>query len=157
MIDKTALPLHYPKYREIDSRTPMINFTGLLPRNANTSEVSVLAKAEFMNTGLSHSDRVVKGIIDVAEGRGTISPHSGYTLVLAALASAGATAAVSLAMLGVRRGYEVLIVADEDCLEEDMESVRMYGAKLLLVDSNSDCQKIAEDMVAETPSWYFVD
>ena len=77
-----------------------------------------------MNPGMSHKDRMIMNMIDVAEKAGKIKPKAGCTLVLASTGSAG----VSAAMIGAMRGYKIVIIASPICSKEKQDSIKMYGA-----------------------------
>ena len=73
-----------------------------------------MGKAEFLNPGLSHKDRIIENIIDRAEEDGLIEPHKDFTLVAASSGNTGA----SVAMIGAMRGYKVVIITNDKCSDE---------------------------------------
>lgn len=89
----------YPRYRDLIGNTPLLDLTPMMEPNVHGVSVRVLGKAEFMNPGLSHKDRIVTNIIDKAEQSGKLK--SGMTLLAASSGNTGA----SVAMIGAMRGY----------------------------------------------------
>lgn len=89
----------------------MIDLTPMAEPNKHGVSVRVLGKAEFMNPGLSHKDRIITHILNKAEQAGKIKPNSGNVLVAASSGNTGA----SLAMIGAMRGYETIIITNDKC------------------------------------------
>ena len=108
--------------------TPLVDLTAMAEPNKHGVSVKVLGKAEFLNPGLSHKDRIISHILDKAEKAGHIKPKSGNVLVAASSGNTGA----SLSMIGAMRGYKVVIITNDKCSIEKQDAIKMYGAKLLL-------------------------
>jgi len=102
--------------------------------------VRVLGKAEFMNPGLSHKDRIITNIIDKAEKAGKIK--AGDTLVAASSGNTGA----SLAMIGAMRGYKVVVITNAKYSTEKQAAIQMYGAKLLLAPEGKCFMQMEKDL-----------
>ena len=101
--------------------TPMLSlkdYTGL----------NIYAKAEFLNPGGSIKDRVGKNMIIEAEKKGKLKP--GMTIIEPTSGNTG----IGLALVGVRRGYRVIIVMPENMSEERIKLLKMYGAQIVLTD-----------------------
>jgi cysteine synthase A len=98
--------------------TPMINL-GLfgLPH--------VFAKAEYMNPGGSVKDRVARHLIDEAEREGKLRP--GMTIVEASSGNTG----IGVTMVGVQKGYRVIIVMPENMSEERRKIIRAFGGEMI--------------------------
>lgn len=99
--------------------TPMISlkdYTGL----------NIYAKAEFLNPGGSIKDRVGKNMIIEAEKKGKLKP--GMTIIEPTSGNTG----IGLALVGVRRGYRVIIVMPENMSEERKKIIKSLGAELVL-------------------------
>jgi len=82
----------------------------------------VYAKLEFLNPGGSVKDRAALGMILDAEARGLLKP--GSTIVEATAGNTG----VGLALVGVNRGYKVMLFVPEGFAEEKCILMRGFGA-----------------------------
>ena len=87
---------------------------------------SIYAKAEFLNPGGSIKDRVAKNMILEAEKDGSL--REGMTIIEPTSGNTG----IGLALVGVRRGYRVIIVMPENMSEERKKIIRSLGAELVL-------------------------
>ena len=130
MLESNFAETKYPRFCELIGNTPLIDITAMAEPNIHGVNVKVLGKAEFMNPGLSHKDRVISHIISKAEKAGKITPNSGNTLLAGSSGNTGA----SLAMIGAMRGYNVVIITNAKCSTEKMDTIKMYGAKLILAE-----------------------
>lgn len=101
-------------------RTPLLR----LRRVAPDSGAEVYAKLEFLNPGGSVKDRTALGMIIEAERRGILHPGS-----IIAEATAGNTG-VGLALVGVNRGYRVVLFVPEGFAEEKCMLMRGFGAEV---------------------------
>ncbi len=92
----------------------------------STTGLNIFAKAEFLNPGGSIKDRVAKNMIEEAERKGILKP--GMTIVEPTSGNTG----IGLALVGVRKGYKVIIVMPENMSEERKKIIRALGAELRL-------------------------
>src|ERR1700684_4287361 len=104
---------------ELVGSTPMLR----LGRIAPAAAAGLFAKLEFLNPGGSIKDRAALGMILDAEARGLL--HSGSTIIEATAGNTG----VGLALIGVNRGYKVLLFVPEGYAEEKCTLMRGFGAK----------------------------
>lgn len=88
--------------------------------------LNIYAKAEFLNPGGSIKDRVGKNMIIQAEKKGILK--SGMTIIEPTSGNTG----IGLALVGVRRGYKVIIVMPENMSEERKKIIKSLGAELVL-------------------------
>ena len=93
--------------------------------NARRNNV-ILAKLEGNNPAGSVKDRPALSMIRRAEERGEIKP--GDTLIEATSGNTG----IALAMVAAMRGYQMVLVMPENQSLERRQSMRAYGAELVL-------------------------
>src|SRR6201987_2290564 len=106
---------------ELMGNTPMLR----LRRVARPGWAAIYAKLEFLNPGGSVKDRAALGMILDAEQRGILKP--GSTIVEATAGNTG----VGLALVGVNRGYRVLLFVPEGFAEEKCILMRGFGASVI--------------------------
>ncbi len=82
-----------------------------LGRLSPAGGAQIYAKLEFLNPGGSIKDRAALGMIVDAEARGLLTP--GGTIVEATAGNTG----VGLAIIGVNRGYKVVLFVPEGFAE----------------------------------------
>lgn len=112
-------------YKVLDSfvgNTPLVK----LQRMAGSSSNSILLKLEGNNPAGSVKDRPAYSMIMRAEARGDIKP--GDTLIEATSGNTG----IALAMVAAMRGYKMLLVMPENQSIERRQSMKAYGAELVL-------------------------
>jgi cysteine synthase A len=100
--------------------TPVLELRRLPPPGSAT----LFAKLEFLNPGGSVKDRAALGMILDAESRGILHKNSVITE-----ATAGNTG-VGLALVGVNRGYRVVLFVPEGFAEEKCALMRGFGAEV---------------------------
>lgn len=103
----------------------MIGNTPLVSLEQMTG-LHIYAKAEFLNPGGSIKDRVAKNMVEQAEKSGRLKP--GMTIVEPTSGNTG----IGLSLVGVRKGYRVIIVMPENMSEERKKIIRRLGAELVL-------------------------
>lgn len=102
--------------------TPMVSLKKITGLN-------VYAKAEYLNPGGSVKDRVAKYMIEQAEARGVLKP--GMTIMEPTSGNTG----IGIALVGVQKGYRVVIVMPENMSEERKKIIRALGAELILTNA----------------------
>jgi cysteine synthase A len=105
---------------ELIGHTPMLR----LSRIAGAESAALYAKLEFLNPGGSVKDRAALGMILEAEKQGKLRP--GSTIVEATAGNTG----VGLALVGVNRGYKVVLFVPEGFAEEKCMLMRGFGARV---------------------------
>ena len=105
----------------------LIGNTPLICLNETTG-YNIFAKAEFLNPGGSIKDRIAKNMLDTAEAQGKLRP--GMTIIEPTSGNTG----IGLALVGVRKGYNVIIVMPENMSEERKKVIQALGAKLILTE-----------------------
>ena len=109
-----------------------------LPRGGN----EVLLKLEGDNPAGSVKDRPALSMIVEAEKRGEIRP--GDSLIEATSGNTG----IALAMVAAVRGYKMTLIMPANQTEERKQSMRAYGAELVLV-SREEGMEGARDLAAQ--------
>src|SRR5258707_8135236 len=99
----------------------MVRLRRVVPDGA----AEVWAKLEYLNPGGSVKDRAALGIVLDAERRGVLRP--GGTIVEATAGNTG----VGLALIGVNRGYKVMLYVPEQFAEEKCKLMRGLGATVV--------------------------
>jgi cysteine synthase A len=105
---------------QLVGETPMLRFRRIVPAGA----AEVFAKLEYLNPGGSVKDRAAIGIIRRAENEGRLKP--GGTIVEATAGNTG----IGLALIGVNRGYKVVLFVPEKFSEEKVIIMRALGAEV---------------------------
>jgi cysteine synthase len=115
----------------------VLDFIGNTPlvRIGRMAPGEILAKAEFLNPGGSVKDRVARHIIECAEKDGVLKPG----LSVIAEATSGNTG-IGVALVGVQKGYRVVIVMPENMSEERKKIIRALGAELILTPAEQSLQ-----------------
>src|SRR5947208_6548450 len=96
---------------ELVGETPMLH----LRRVAPSGSAEIYAKLEYLNPGGSVKDRAAIGMITRAEREGRL--RSGSTIIEATAGNTG----IGLALIGVNKGYRVIVCVPERFSEEKDE------------------------------------
>jgi cysteine synthase len=107
---------------DVIGNTPMVSLKKL-------SRLNIFGKAEYLNPGGSIKDRVAKYMIEQAEERGLLK--AGMTIMEPTSGNTG----IGIALVGVQKGYRVVIVMPENMSEERKKIVLALGAELILTNS----------------------
>lgn len=113
----------FPTLEDSVGNTPLVRLKRLPAGLSST----VLAKLEGNNPAGSVKDRPALSMITRAEARGDIKP--GDTLIEATSGNTG----IALAMATAMRGYRMILVMPENQSLERRQTMRAYGAELVLV------------------------
>ena len=106
---------------ELVGATPMLHLRRIVPAGS----ADIYAKLENLNPGGSVKDRAAIGIIEDAERRGELKP--GGTILEATAGNTG----IGLALIGVNRGYKVIVLVPEQFSEEKVMVMRALGAEVI--------------------------
>lgn len=136
------------------SADQLIGHTPLLKCNrlVDDSIADLYLKLEMFNVGGSIKDRIALNMIEEAEKEGLIKP--GDTLIEATSGNTG----VGLAMIGAIKGYDVVIVLNENASIERRRIIQAYGGQLKLVPEDwgmDDSVNYAQELVDEK-GWHMV-
>jgi cysteine synthase A len=123
---KSELPGGWQRYPGIDhyiGRTPLVRLRCL----SELTQCEILAKAEFMNPGGSVKDRTAHSIVTEAEASGELKP--GDTIIEGTAGNTG----IGLAVVGLARGYQTVIVIPETQSPEKIQLLQALGARVITV------------------------
>jgi cysteine synthase A len=124
--------------------TPMV-------RLKRITEHPIFAKAEFLNPGGSVKDRVAKYLIEEAEHEGRLKKDS------IIMEPTSGNTGIGITLVGVQKGYRVIIVMPENMSEERKKIIRAFGGELILTPAEGGIDgavKKTMEMAAENPSIY---
>ena len=107
---------------DLIGNTPLVRINKLNP-NPN---VIIYAKLEGNNPGGSIKDRIALKMIEQAESEGELKP--GKKIIEATSGNTG----ISLAMIGILKGYDVEIVMSEAVSSERRKMIKAFGANIIL-------------------------
>jgi cysteine synthase A len=130
---------------ELVGQTPILHLRRLVPAGA----ADVFAKLEYLNPGGSVKDRAAVGIIKEAEEQGRLKP--GGTIVEATAGNTG----IGLALIGLNKGYRVVLCVPEKFAEEKVKVMRALGAEVHRTPDEAGMQgaiQKARELAAEIPN-----
>jgi cysteine synthase B len=136
----------YPTLEDFVGRTPLVRLKRLAGDEIDARGNVILAKLEGNNPAGSVKDRPALSMILRAEARGDIKP--GDTLIEATSGNTG----IALAMAAAMRGYHMILVMPENQSIERRQTMRAFGAELVLVPKSGGMEMardVAEAMRAE--------
>lgn len=134
---------------QLIGNTPLVEIT-----NFDTGPCRLFVKLESQNPGGSIKDRVAHSIIDAAERDGKLKP--GGTIVEATAGNTG----LGLALIGVLKGYKVILVVPDKMSKEKVFHCKALGADVRLTRSDvmrghpEYYQDVAERIAKETGAFY---
>jgi cystathionine beta-synthase len=132
--------------------TPMIEVT-----NIDTGPCRLFLKLESNNPGGSIKDRIAITMLDEAEKEGWLKP--GGTIVEATAGNTG----LALTLVGVQRGYRVLLVIPDKMSREKIQHVRAMGAEVRLTRSDVGrghpdyYMDLAQSLAQKIPGAFYVN
>lgn len=129
--------------------TPMVRINRLNPN----PRVNIMAKLEGFNPTGSIKDRIALRMIEDAEKSGRL--RRGQTIIEPTSGNTG----IGLAMIGVVKGYYVVIVMSDAVSVERRRIIKSYGANVILTPGEQGTDgaiRLARKMVAENPDKYFM-
>jgi cysteine synthase len=132
---------------DLIGETPLLR----LKRSRGKGGGEVYAKLEFLNPGGSVKDRAALGMIDAAEAEGLLEP--GGTIIEPTAGNTG----VGLALIGVSRGYRVILVVPEKFVGPKTIVMGVLGAEVVLTPTEKGIQGAiakAREIAAQTPNSY---
>lgn len=131
---------------ELIGSTPLLNVSRLTEKLG--LDATILVKLELFNAGGSVKDRVAKQMLDSAERKGLIT--TGSTIIEPTSGNTG----VGLALVGLTRGYNVIIVMPDSMSVERCKLIKALGARLELTPASLGMKgaiERAEQLRAQIP------
>lgn len=137
--------------RAAESVLDLIGGTPLLHLNRYSPEGGgqIYAKLEFLNPGGSVKDRAALGMIEAAEATGRLRP--GATLIEPTAGNTG----VGLALIGIARGYRVILVVPEKFVGPKTVVMGALGAEIVLTPTEKGITEAiakAQELAASIPN-----
>jgi len=133
----------YKTLQDFVGNTPLVRLVRIPGIENDQRNNVILAKLEGNNPAGSVKDRPALSMIVHAEARGEIRP--GDTLIEATSGNTG----IALAMAAAIKGYKMILVMPENQSIERRQSMRAYGAELVLTPKDGGmelCRDVAEKM-----------
>jgi cysteine synthase A len=130
---------------QLVGETPILKLKRIVP----SGSAEIYAKLEYLNPGGSVKDRAAIGIIGQAEEQGLLKP--GGTIVEATAGNTG----IGLALIGVNRGYKVVLFVPETFSEEKVMIMRALGAEVTRTPDSEGMQgaiKQAKELASRDPN-----
>ncbi|HEU4872832.1 MAG TPA: cysteine synthase family protein [Pyrinomonadaceae bacterium] len=115
---------------DLIGQTPLLH----LSRFAQPPVADIYAKLEWMNPGGSVKDRAALGMIVDAEERGLLTP--GATIIEPTAGNTG----IGLALVGVARGYRVILCVPKGFAVEKMKLIEALGGEIEYVPHEAGMQ-----------------
>ena len=139
----------YENILQTIGNTPLVKIHKLNPNK----KTEIYAKVEGFNPSGSIKDRIALSMIRQAEIEGKLK--KGKTIIEPTSGNTG----VSLAMIGVLKGYEVEIVMSKAVSVERVQMIKAFGAKVTQTDAKSGTDgaiRKARELVKANPEKYFM-
>ena len=133
----------YKTLQDFVGNTPLVRLVRIPGADNERRNNVILAKLEGNNPAGSVKDRPALSMIVHAEARGDIKP--GDTLIEATSGNTG----IALAMAAAIKGYKMILVMPENQSIERRQSMRAYGAELVLTPKDGGmelCRDVADKM-----------
>ena len=115
---------------ELIGGTPLLH----LRRFSPPGRAAIYAKLEFLNPGGSVKDRAALGMVDAAEAAGRLRP--GDIIIEPTAGNTG----VGLALIGISRGYRVIVVVPEKFVGPKTAVMNVLGAEIVLTPTEKGIQ-----------------
>lgn len=119
--------------------TPLVR----LRRVVDDLAAAVLVKLEYFGPSGSVKDRILPYLVREAEQRGEL--RSGMTIIEGTTGNTG----IATAMVGAAKGYRVIIVMPEGMSRERQQTIKAYGAELVLTPGGESDVDLVLDKVRE--------
>ena len=142
----------FPSLLSLIGETPLVEI-----KNIDTGLCKLFVKMESHNPGGSIKDRTALYIINQAERSGLLKP--GGTIIEATAGNTG----IGLALVGILKGYRVLLVIPDKMSLEKVTHLKALGAEVIFTrsdvgkDHSEYYHNIAEKLFKEIPGSFYAD
>ena len=142
----------FPSLLSLIGETPLVEI-----KNIDTGLCKLFVKMESHNPGGSIKDRTALYIINQAERNGLLKP--GGTIIEATAGNTG----IGLALVGILKGYRVLLVIPDKMSLEKVTHLKALGAEVIFTrsdvgkDHSEYYHNIAEKLFKEIPGSFYAD
>lgn len=126
----------YKSAIELIGNTPLLELTHL--EEELQLKAKVLAKLEYLNPAGSVKDRVAKAMIEDAEKSGRLTKDS------VIIEPTSGNTGIGLAAVAAAKGYRVIITMPETMSVERRQTIKAYGAEIILTDGAKGMQGAIE-------------
>ncbi len=116
----------YSSIEELIGKTPLVRLSNI--EKEYGLEAALIAKIEGLNPAGSAKDRVAKNMIDDAEKKGLLTSSS------VIIEPTSGNTGIGLSMVCATRGYRVIIVMPDNMSVERINTMKAYGAEVVLTD-----------------------
>ena len=137
----------YNSIEELVGNTPLLRLKGF--EDKYSLGAKIYAKLEYFNPAGSIKDRVALNMILNAEKSGKLK--KGSTIIESTSGNTG----IGLAMIGVSRGYRVIITMPDTMSKERIKLIEAYGGEVVLTEGAKGmdgANKKAEELLKEIPN-----
>lgn len=137
----------YQSTVELIGHTPLLRMTNYAAAQGLT-DVTLLAKLEYLNPAGSVKDRVALSMVEDAERKGILK--AGATLIEPTSGNTG----IGLASVAAAKGYRTILTLPETMSVERRNLLKAYGAELVLTDGARGMKgaiEKAEELQREIP------
>ena len=133
---------------ELIGKTPILEISRYAAKEGVPSDVTLLAKLEYLNPAGSVKDRIALAMIEDAEASGKLAP--GATIIEPTSGNTG----IGLAAVAAAKGYKAIFTLPETMSVERRNLLKAYGARLELTDGTKGMKGAiakAEELQKEIP------
>ncbi len=132
---------------ELIGGTPLLRLNGYT-KKAGITDVTLLAKLEYLNPAGSVKDRIALAMIEDAEKKGILKP--GATIIEPTSGNTG----IGLAAVAAAKGYRAILTLPDTMSVERRNLLKAYGAELVLTEGAKGMKGAiarAEELTKEIP------
>jgi len=145
----------YDSVLEKIGQTPIFKLNNIMDE-FQQFKLGIYLKDETYNPGGSHKSRIAFNMIRDAERKGILKPNTGQTI----LEPTGGNTGTGIAMVGSRRGYRVILVIPDNYSPRKQETLKKFGAKIILSDSGKGGNshgELAMNIQLENPDYVMLN
>ncbi len=137
----------YTSADQLIGKTPLLELTHI--EKSNSLNAKIVAKLEYYNPAGSVKDRIAKAMIEDAEKQGQLKENS------VIIEPTSGNTGIGLASVAAARGYRVILVMPETMSVERRQTMKAYGAELVLTEGSKGMKgaiEKAHELAQEIPN-----